>query len=274
MTDNKKLIEEAAKAIWNAHASGLSRGYLAESPPHYSDSEIYARAALAVFEKALTPVCEMCRWEQGFGAREPIAHTCEKAHTPTDDERAIAVCIEIASTIYGGYDDAQGALSDIHMMLAPIAAGFHRSEVPEPSADDLIATRVGLALANTAWQEGASTMLRSVNEHDEGKPGDRKPWSAPVSPYSAPLLARMKTEPSAHDDACEADWGTEGQESPCRCSERAQGASSNTDLIAWHVEQVEALRTFTRSAAHLKAAMMHAATVRALRADAAETGGE
>lgn len=26
---------------------------------------------------------------------------------------------------------------------------------------------------------------------------------------------------SAHDVDCEADWGTEGQESPCRCFERA-----------------------------------------------------
>lgn len=41
---------------------------------------------------------------------------------------------------------------------------------------------------------------------------------------------------------------------------------SDTDLIAWHAEQVEALRPFTRSSAHLKAAMIHAATVRALRA--------
>lgn len=45
-----------------------------------------------------------------------------------------------------------------------------------------------------------------------------------------------------------------------------------SDLIAWHVEQVEALRPFTRSSHHLKAAMMHAATVRTLRA-AAEAGG-
>ncbi|QWY84641.1 hypothetical protein QEH34_gp61 [Microbacterium phage Footloose] len=45
-----------------------------------------------------------------------------------------------------------------------------------------------------------------------------------------------------------------------------QGKPSDTDLIAWHVEQVEALRPFIRSSAHLHAAMMHAATVRALRA--------
>ena len=26
------------------------------------------------------------------------------------------------------------------------------------------------------------------------------------------------TEPPAHDESCEADWGPEGQESPCRCA--------------------------------------------------------
>lgn len=32
---------------------------------------------------------------------------------------------------------------------------------------------------------------------------------------------------SAHDDGCEADWGSEGQESPCRCAEWAQGEPSD-----------------------------------------------
>lgn len=36
------------------------------------------------------------------------------------------------------------------------------------------------------------------------------------------------------------------------------------DLIAWHAEQIEALRPFIRSAGHRKAAMMHAATIHAL----------
>ena len=57
------------------------------------------------------------------------------------------------------------------------------------NADELIETRAGLALANAAWSEGASTMLRSVNEHN-----DHEPWTRPVSPYSQPLLARIKSE--------------------------------------------------------------------------------
>lgn len=38
--------------------------------------------------------------------------------------------------------------------------------------------------------------------------------------------------PSAHDDGCEADWGSEGQESPCRCAERAQGEPSDAQVDA------------------------------------------
>lgn len=56
------------------------------------------------------------------------------------------------------------------------------------SIDDLIETREGLALANAAWKEGASAMLRAVNEHESG------PWVKPVSPYSAPLLRRIATD--------------------------------------------------------------------------------
>jgi hypothetical protein len=47
-------------------------------------------------------------------------------------------------------------------------------------AEDLLDTRAGLALANAAWREGASAMLRSVNEHKLG------PWQKPASPYSVP----------------------------------------------------------------------------------------
>lgn len=78
--------------------------------------------------------------------------------------------------------------------------------------------------------------------------------------------------PAANCHLCVGAGGHEGFDGEwvgCSCQRPTQGEQSDTDLIAWHVEQVEALRPFTRSSAHLKAAMMHAATVRALRA-----GGE
>lgn len=37
-------------------------------------------------------------------------------------------------------------------------------------------------------------------------------------------------EPLFHDDDCEADWGPEGQESPCRCAESAQGEPSDAQV--------------------------------------------
>ncbi|MEU4016197.1 hypothetical protein AB0E56_13140 [Microbacterium sp. NPDC028030] len=56
---------------------------------------------------------------------------------PSADHHAIRVCIDIASTVYGGYDDAQGALSDIHMMLAPIVE--RHEPQGEPSDAQVIA---------------------------------------------------------------------------------------------------------------------------------------
>lgn len=64
----------------------------------------------------------------------------------------------------------------------------------ELDAIDLLDTRAGLALANMAWGEGASTMLRSVNDHTEG------PWTKPTNPYSAAHLARIQAERTPSTD--------------------------------------------------------------------------
>lgn len=55
-----------------------------------------------------------------------------------------------------------------------------------PDMESLLDTREGLALAKTAYSEGASHMLRSCNEHTSG------PWSPPENPYSAPLLGMIR----------------------------------------------------------------------------------
>lgn len=68
------------------------------------------------------------------------------------------------------------------------------------------------------------------------------------------LAERLESqgEPSAHDDGCEADWGPEGQESPCRCAERAQGEPSDTDHrvceLAARVSQLEVENAALRAA--------------------------
>ncbi len=51
-------------------------------------------------------------------------------------------------------------------------------------AEDLLESDAGLALANAAWREGAAAWRRY--SFVEG------PASPPVSPYSAPLLRRIK----------------------------------------------------------------------------------
>jgi hypothetical protein len=50
---------------------------------------------------------------------------------------------------------------------------------PAPTMETLLDTRAGMLLANTAWQGGAATMLRSVNGHESG------PWEYPENPYNA-----------------------------------------------------------------------------------------
>lgn len=64
------------------------------------------------------------------------------------------------------------------------------------SVEELVMTRAGLALANTAFEEGLSAGIRACNATDDGAP-----FKKPVSPYSAPLLAIIKADRPEADDA-------------------------------------------------------------------------
>jgi hypothetical protein len=111
---NEKLIEEAAKAIRDVREVVVPRGdgYVSVTD---ADDATLARAAFAVFEKAHAHECEMCRWENGFGARKPLTHTCEKNLStddfphgypemdPTDDER---------KQEFNEFDETLAALAD------------------------------------------------------------------------------------------------------------------------------------------------------------------
>lgn len=153
------------------------------------------------------------------------------------------------------YDGGNGALSDeqftnLVRKLATTAAAV--------VAETCTPTRI------TIEHEGGNTVtgtLEQVLNHGHLKPG----WK-----YRD---ADLQAEPSdAHDRDRDGICRTCGRgltaaeildgELPCV----TEGEPSDTDLIAWHVDQVGVLRPFIRSSAHLKAAMMHAATVRALRA--------
>lgn len=61
-----------------------------------------------------------------------------------------------------------------------------------PTVDELLGTKAGLLLAHTAFEGGASSMLRSVNETQPGQP-----WGKPENPYwktLGPLLTKAKEQ--------------------------------------------------------------------------------
>lgn len=74
----EEVIEEAAKRLLKDVNPKHGRPVSSQLA---SDIRLVAGA---VFEKAHTHECEMCRWENGFGARKPLTHTCEK-NLSTDD---------------------------------------------------------------------------------------------------------------------------------------------------------------------------------------------
>lgn len=122
MIDKENLIREITDAICDAHESGLSRGYLSESRPHHSDSEVYARAALSVFEKA---------------------------HTPTDDGREAPTdeaLRDFGNDLLDAWNiEDTNSPSLIEDFRDRFVARFRRSEVPEPSTE-MIAPEDGMTL--------------------------------------------------------------------------------------------------------------------------------
>lgn len=74
------------------------------------------------------------------------------------------------------------------------------------------------------------------------------------------LILAAPDHQAGHDKACEADWGPEGQESPCMCAERAHQAeapSDGTEFIdtlnrVWHhrLDVLGAARDIAALAAH------------------------
>lgn len=143
--EREELIERARVAFVEAWEGVNDNVPSAERAPG-ARSRAGIEAALAVFEEAHAPTeghayrgnrsQDTC-WVMVDGemCRKPI-----EEHAPTDDEReAIAQVIlptfdQLASAVYGDgpYSEAESALEAADLLLA---AGFRRSEVPEPSAE-------------------------------------------------------------------------------------------------------------------------------------------
>ena len=118
LSGNEKLIEEAKHLIEQA---GSFREQVGDDASPTSMIGLWLRtadalhAALAVFENAHTHECEMCRWENGFGARKPLTHTCEK-NLSTDD-------FPHGHPEMDPTDDAQEAVDRLDQCLANRDAG-------------------------------------------------------------------------------------------------------------------------------------------------------
>lgn len=86
----------------------------------------------------------------------------------------VGVCAADRRTI--GYGNSEA-------LAREVVTAYHAAFTTE----SLLDTREGLALANTAYKEGASDMLHACNDSGEGVP-----FIKPASPYSAPLLKMIK----------------------------------------------------------------------------------
>lgn len=143
MTDNEKLIEEAARAILASEGIGPEEDGTYWGEATWPNAVKDARTAFAVFERA---------------------------HTPTDDEREALERVLLTSFDYADIDPSVRELSD-----AILAAGFRRSVVPEPSAEvDELREQIEKLEADLGQQIDRTEELHNI--------ADRLSWAiAPMS---------------------------------------------------------------------------------------------
>lgn len=166
MTD-EKLIEEAAKAIHKVAMQeypGMDEWRFGWKQQKDRDRDVYLReaeAALEVFEKAHAPTerkplwSTECGWDGEHDKCQRRACGCS-CHAPTDDERpALSNMTDIirrAITEWGEeFDDSD---LTIRIRTDLIAAGFRRSEVPEPQGEP---TDAQVEAALSAWRSEWNT---------------------------------------------------------------------------------------------------------------------
>lgn len=141
MSGNEKLIEEAAKAIFEVN----NRQDMTQWP-RSSYQAVYrerARAALAVFEKA---------------------------HTPTDDEReALAKLLDEIDSEWLMGEARPPYPSEMAHELILRGVGFRRSEVPKPSvehsAHEFCDNRLG-CIPKPQGEPSESVVLAAMNAYD------------------------------------------------------------------------------------------------------------
>jgi len=146
VTNNKKLIEEAAQAMANApHAEGWAAFTENEQEWYRKDAAV----ALAVFEKALTPTGEE-RETVAVASRDTWGwDLCVACGSEDVSDRGVIVVVSKAEGVFlarlGWCDDSDECRDDLRQSGASVltpddAAAFdaalrHSAEVPEPSAE-------------------------------------------------------------------------------------------------------------------------------------------
>lgn len=152
---DEKLIEEAAIAIHSVAESGASwfDARMADKAQHRSE----ARAVLAVFEKALTPtddkreVDALCGdWPAPCNCDDPETHDGSVPRWLVHEERRIEPHGEPRRLLAQGFSEGVNFIDDqpgpwgaavvagrAEAARRVAAAGFRRSEVPEPSTDEV-----------------------------------------------------------------------------------------------------------------------------------------
>lgn len=99
------------------------------------------------------------------------AEVVEKAHTPTDDEReALGTVIAIT------WRDAYGTPTDQEFADAILAAGFRRSEVPEPSAERELTPCGNLVCTGCRVCGCPALGIEPQGESADALPLDPQPW--------------------------------------------------------------------------------------------------
>jgi len=103
------------------------------------------------------------------------------------DDGSELIAILNDGTVRGTIENAGPAakmfMTELRGMTEAIAAQSKVEALAGLTAEGLIDTRAGLALAHESWGQGASTMLSTINNRQPGEP-----WEKPASPYATTLL--------------------------------------------------------------------------------------
>lgn len=206
--DNEKLIEEAERG--NRAIEARDHRSLFEAAER---ERLIAEAATAILaSEGIEPQEDGTYWgDNTWPNAVKDAGTAlavfEKAHTPTDDEREALIALKLASFSKRMSDGYPSIIMRTNEEAADLvlAAGFRRSEVPEPNADvaqvlSWIDRTLGLPMyqtpALTDYADAVVTTLTTVRKMLNGTTRPDASWRT-AEPHGEP--SSEVPEPSAEE---------------------------------------------------------------------------